>query len=148
MGLKWSKKSKWHLSTIDRSVGTINDALEFDNVNLETYTLVWLDRKLETTNDNIALLAKLRVSVNRVRTFTHLEACRMFIDAQSTDEPLVLVISGKCGQELVPCVHNLDQVNSIYVFCLNRAQHITWARSYPKVNTYLSIQCTFYFCEK
>ncbi len=144
MGLKWSKKSKSHVSVVDRSPATVEGVVRFDSMNLETFTLVWFDRKLETANENVALLAKLRASVNCVRTFTHLETCRIFIDAHSVDELLVLVVSGKDGQELVPLVHDLDQICAIYIFCMNCAHHTIWARSYPKVNIRLSIFHKFY----
>jgi hypothetical protein len=138
MGLKWGKTSNSHITAETRSPAAGEGVPKFDGMNLETFTLVWFDDKVETTNENIALLTKLRASVNRVRTFTNMEACRIFIDAQSIDEPLVLVTSGKCGHELVPLVHDLDQVNSIYIFCMNRLHHTTWANSYAKVNAHLT----------
>lgn len=141
MGLKWNKASNNQVSTADRLPGKEKDVSKFDSLNLETFTLVWLDRKLETTSDNLALLAKLRTSVNAVRTFTHLDTCRMFIEAQSVDDRLILVVSGECGQQLIPVVHDTDQINSIYIFCMNRTHHTEWARSYPKVNILLMIRC-------
>lgn len=133
MGLKWSKTSNNQLSAADRLLGTEKDISKFDSVNLETFVLVWLDRKLETTSDNLALLVKLRASVNMIRTFTHLDTCRMFIESQSADDRLILVVSGECGEQLIPVVHDTDQINSIYIFCMNRIHHTEWARSYPKV---------------
>lgn len=140
MGLKWSKKPISDDFDADRSPTAVESTLKFDNMDLETFTLVWLDRKLGTTNENAALLDKLRARVHCVRTFTHLETCKFFIEAHPFDEPLVLVISGKYGEELVPLVHNLDQISIIYIFCMNRIYHSVWAGSYAKVTIYSVIQ--------
>ena len=134
MGIKWGKDTKHYPSAADRSPTANENVLKFDGTILERFMLVWFDDQLQTTNENVALLAKLRASVNHLRTFINLETCRIFIEAQSVDEPLVLIVSGKCGQELVPLIHDLDQLNSIYIFCMNRGHHITWARLYAKVN--------------
>ena len=134
MGLKWGKKSNDNVPTVDRLPGAENTVAKFNTVNLETFTLVWLDRKLETTSDNLALLTKLRASVYFVRTFTNLNTCQIFIEAQPADDRLILIISGEYGQQLIPVVHDTVQVNSIYIFCMNRAYHSTWVHSYPKVN--------------
>jgi hypothetical protein len=132
MGPYWSTK-KPATSMVHRFPGSGENASHFESVNFETFTLVWLDPKLEKTDDNMALLTKLRGSMNCVRTFTHSDTCRLFIETQSIDEPLILLVSGTAGRELIPLVHNLEQVASIYVFCTNRAHHLTWTRSFSKV---------------
>jgi hypothetical protein len=49
------------------------------------------------------------------------------------NEKAFLICSGSLGEEFVHKVHDQAVVESIYVFCGNKAKHEQWARQYPKV---------------
>jgi tetratricopeptide (TPR) repeat protein len=44
-----------------------------------------------------------------------------------------MIISGSVGQHIVPRVHNMSQVDSIFIFCGNRKRHEQWAKEWPKI---------------
>ncbi|CAF3361091.1 unnamed protein product [Rotaria sp. Silwood1] len=103
----------------------------------KSFTFVWCDasigneNKLDDDKNTIMQLARI-VNQNRqlVHTFNDLSACQEFI----TDvDNVCLIISGAMGQELVPLIHNLDQIHSIYIFCFNREKHLAWSSPYRKV---------------
>ena len=98
---------------------------------------VWCDTSIgqrPTVNDDKHTIMQLAHVVNRnrqlVHTFNDLKACREFITHVNN---VCLITSGSMGQELVPSIHNLDQVHSIYIFCLNKTKHELWSKPYQKV---------------
>ncbi|CAF5071208.1 unnamed protein product, partial [Rotaria sp. Silwood1] len=44
-----------------------------------------------------------------------------------------MIVSGQLGQEIVPSIHKLQQVVSIYVYCMNKKKNEQWARTFAKV---------------
>ena len=44
-----------------------------------------------------------------------------------------MIISGALGQHIVPRVHNLTQVDSIFIFCSNKKRHEEWAKDWSKI---------------
>lgn len=102
-----------------------------------SFVFVWCDGSIGTQSNvddyinTIKQLARV-VNPNRqlVHTFNEACACRRFI--QDLDN-VCLIVSGTIGQDLVPIIHNLDQIHSIYVFCINKDKHRLWASHYRKV---------------
>jgi tetratricopeptide (TPR) repeat protein len=100
---------------------------------IQNFHLVWLDESIdELNNDNCRnSIAKLHQVVNTVDTFTDVDECIDFIN--SIEETTFMIYSGALGQTTIPVVHNKSQVNTIYIFCENKAQHKEWAKGWPKV---------------
>lgn len=88
---------------------------------------------MHSDQDVRAAKKRLRGTINYIKAFENCNECRAYIEKTSTDQLLLLVTSGRCGQEVVPFVHDLLQVFSIYVYCMNRQLHETWAKKYKKV---------------
>ncbi|CAF4202474.1 unnamed protein product [Adineta steineri] len=44
-----------------------------------------------------------------------------------------MIVSGSLGQHIVPCVHNMSQVDTIFIFCNNQEWHKQWAKEWPKI---------------
>ncbi|CAF3868046.1 unnamed protein product, partial [Rotaria sp. Silwood1] len=59
--------------------------------------------------------------------------CQKYIEEQSEKDRLVVIVSGQLGKEIVPSVHNLQQVMSIYVYCMNKEINEQWASRFVKV---------------
>jgi hypothetical protein len=49
------------------------------------------------------------------------------------NEKACMIISGSLGQDIVPRVHNMSQVDSIFIFCGNKKHHKQWAKEWPKI---------------
>jgi tetratricopeptide (TPR) repeat protein len=100
-------------------------------------TVVWCDQSIGSntnSNDDTNTLLQLARIVNKKRqlihTFTEIDPCREFIKHVNN---ICLIISGSFGKKLVPLVHDLIQIHSIYVFCMDKQKHDEWARQYPKI---------------
>jgi len=102
------------------------------SVNLETFSLLWLDANVHTTADNINSQTVLRRAINFLRIFDRADQCDRYI-RDTKNEKIVLIISGQLGREFVPRLHDLPQLNSVYVYCWDTDGNKQWAKNYPKV---------------
>ncbi|CAF1237974.1 unnamed protein product [Adineta steineri] len=100
---------------------------------MQNVLLIWLDSNIDETNDNCQnTITKLRCAVNDINTFTDGDQCLEFIQTM-VDNKVCMMISGSLGQHIVPRVHNMCQVDSIFIFCSNRKQHEQWITDWPKI---------------
>ncbi|CAF3816681.1 unnamed protein product [Rotaria sp. Silwood1] len=67
-----------------------------------------------------------------MKTFENEDDCMEYLE-EFYMETIFLIISGELGQQFVPKVNILDQVQSIYIFCLQKEKHEQWASNYSKV---------------
>jgi tetratricopeptide (TPR) repeat protein len=44
-----------------------------------------------------------------------------------------MIMSGSLGQNMVPRVHDMSQVDSIFIYCRNKQYHEEWAKKWPKI---------------
>ncbi|CAF1182466.1 unnamed protein product [Adineta steineri] len=100
--------------------------------NLETFSLIWLDANVNGSVENIETQQRLRTSINHLKTFQNGDECKHYIELLPKDR-FVLIVSGRLGQEVVPYIHNLRQVYSIYVYCLQKERNERWAKQYSKI---------------
>jgi hypothetical protein len=95
--------------------------------------LIWLDNRI---NDNSAdccnTITQLKSVINTINTYTDGEECIEFFKSM-TDEKACMIISGSLGQHFVPRVHNMSQVDSIFIFCVMKQRHEEWVKEWPKI---------------
>jgi hypothetical protein len=101
--------------------------------NLETFSLLWLDAQVNTTKDNRQAQEKLRQIINHLKTFDDQQQCHQYILSLSPQDRLVLIISGRCGRQLIPQIHQLRQLSSVYVYCMDKQANEQWAKDFTKV---------------
>ncbi|CAF2976839.1 unnamed protein product [Rotaria socialis] len=78
---------------------------------LEIFYLIWLDAN---AND--------------------VKQCQKYIEERSTNDRLVMIVSGQFGREIVPSIHKLRQVISIYVYCFDKVcKNKQWSDKFAKV---------------
>ncbi|CAF1189313.1 unnamed protein product [Rotaria sordida] len=65
--------------------------------------------------------------------FQDVKKCQEYIEKQSEKARLIVVVSGRLGEAIVPSIHELRQVISIYVYCKDKKSHEQWARNFAKV---------------
>ncbi|CAF0955203.1 unnamed protein product [Adineta ricciae] len=108
-------------------------APRIDPRRLQNVILVWLDNSIDKNcADCQHTISQLRQVITNINTFTDADQCTQFIQ-NITENKIYLIVSGTIGQLIVPCVHAMSQVDSIFVFCSNRKLHEQWAGEWPKV---------------
>jgi len=111
----------------------MNTAVKSQDENLETYYLIWLDSSVNRSEENIQAQKILRTSINHLLTFENEEVCLHYIDRLSYDDRVVLIVSGRLGQIIVPQVSLLRQIISIYVYCMDKQVNEQWTQHFSKV---------------
>ncbi|CAF4095714.1 unnamed protein product, partial [Adineta steineri] len=101
---------------------------------VQNFVVAWLDENIdeEINIDCQNTIIKLREVVNAVNTFTNIEECVTFI-TDIKDEKVFMISSGTLGQTSVPIVHDMTQVNTIYIFCANTTRHEQWTQQWAKI---------------
>ena len=59
-------------------------------------------------------------------------SCIQFLETIS-NEKACMIISGSLGQHIVPQVHNMSQVDSIFIFCSDKEYHEQWITEWSKI---------------
>ncbi|CAF3387338.1 unnamed protein product, partial [Rotaria sp. Silwood2] len=103
-----------------------------DIIDHDISCIIWLDANVNT-NERRSAEQKLTSIVKHFEKFQDKEQCQKYIEERSRKDRLVIVVSGQLGKEIVPSVHNLQQVTSIYVYCMNKEINEQWACSFVKV---------------
>ncbi|CAF1299682.1 unnamed protein product [Adineta steineri] len=100
---------------------------------MQNVLLIWLDSSIDETNDNCQnAITRIRRAVNDINTYTDVDQCFEFIETV-VDKKACMIISGSLGQHFVPFVHNMPQIDSIFIFCDNRKHHEQWTKDWPKI---------------
>jgi hypothetical protein len=103
---------------------------------IQPVSLVWLDDSIDHSKENINGQQQLRILDNNLKTFKNDDECEKYAKLQFRFTRIVLIVSGKLGQKIIPRIHEFPQVISIYVFCLNKQLHEKWAKGFTKVLYY------------
>jgi hypothetical protein len=100
---------------------------------LDTCPLIWLDSLVNTSQENLDGQRLIRNSIDNLKTFETVDKCEEYIQSISSEERIILIVSGRLGQEILPRIHQLRQVSFIYVYCLNKSANEQWAKEFKKV---------------
>lgn len=113
--------------------------------NLETFSLIWLDAAVNDSQENLDAQQQLRTSINYLKTFDNDAIFEEYVRSTSKDDRIVLIISGRFGVTVVPKIHPLRQITSIYVYCQDKKRNEAWAKEFKKVR---SIQSNLFVFKK
>ena len=103
-------------------------------INLETFSLVWLDITINNSKENRHTQQELRSVINHLRTFENSSECEEYIRSIPHDDRIIIIVSGVSGRQLIPRIHNLPQVCSVYVYCMQRKTNEKWTKDFTKVS--------------
>ncbi|CAF1464490.1 unnamed protein product [Adineta steineri] len=100
---------------------------------MENVFLIWLDSNIDDYNtDCNNTIKQFKRVVNNVNTFTNGEECIEFIQT-ITDNKVCLIVSESLAQDIVPHVHDIPQVDTIFIFYKNQELDKQWAKEWPKI---------------
>jgi hypothetical protein len=101
--------------------------------NLETYSLIWLDAVVNSSQENLLAQQQLRTSINHLLIFADDNECEDYIRSTPTQDRIIFIVSGRLGQKIVPRTHQLQQLFSIYVYCSDKRRNSQWSQQFSKV---------------
>ncbi|CAF3912977.1 unnamed protein product, partial [Adineta steineri] len=101
---------------------------------LEIFSLIWLDAN-EGVEDTRDTEVKLRSIINHIKKFQDVKQCQQYIEQRSKNDRLILIVSDRLGLEIVPNIHQLRQVISIYVCCKDKKNNEQWTYKFTKIKS-------------
>jgi tetratricopeptide (TPR) repeat protein len=101
--------------------------------------VIWLDSNIDAKKDIHCrdTITQLRCVINNINTFTDGDECIKFLNSIK-NEKACLIISGALGRPFVPLVHNMSQIDSIFIYCGNKKVHEQWAKDWSKIRGVLT----------
>jgi tetratricopeptide (TPR) repeat protein len=100
--------------------------------------LIWLDtnihNKIEDCPNTVTQLCQ---TVNIIHKFTDVDPCIDFL-TDSYNEKVIMVISRPLCQEMMPLIHDIAQLHTIFVTCSNENIHEQWAKEWPKIKGFFT----------
>ena len=100
---------------------------------IQNFLLIWLDANLdESKADFKTPLERLRNIVASIITFQDVKECINFLN-EISEEKVFVIVSGSLGRQVIPDFEDMPQVQSVYIFCGNKAIHEQWASKITKV---------------
>ncbi|CAF2889346.1 unnamed protein product [Rotaria sp. Silwood2] len=105
---------------------------------VQNFLFIWLDPKIDEFNDDyLNSIKQLRQTVNTIEIFCDTEECIDYI-SELQNETSFLIISSALCQMVVPLIHNMTQLYSIYVFCRKEEKYEDWTKHWSKVKDIFS----------
>ncbi|CAF1432297.1 unnamed protein product [Adineta steineri] len=100
---------------------------------IQNVILIWLDNNInENDADCDNTIKQLKRVVNNVNTFTDGEECVDFIQTISNNK-ICMIVSEALAKHIVPHVHDLSQVHTIFIFENSQEWHRQWTKEWPKI---------------
>ncbi|CAF5080841.1 unnamed protein product, partial [Rotaria sp. Silwood1] len=114
------------------------NSMSINEENLETYFLIWLDNATGNIQKKQLTQVELRSSIHYLKIFSDEELCENYIQSLSNDDRVIFIINAQLGKKFIPRIHQLSQITSIYVFCVDKSKHEAWANQYNKIKCLVS----------
>ncbi|CAF1634499.1 unnamed protein product, partial [Rotaria magnacalcarata] len=101
---------------------------------VQNFIIIWLDPNVDEFNVNFPnSIARLRNIMSWIKVFTLPDDCVDYL-TDVTDENVFLFVENSFRKQLVPLIHELPQLFSIFVFCNDDDKQQTWTKEWTKVN--------------
>ena len=96
--------------------------------------LIWLDKNIDEQNnaDCRNIINQLQRIVSRIKTFNKVDHAIDFL-TDINNEKVFMIISGALCQYLVPLIHDVSVLDSIFIFCDNKNHHEQWVKKWSKI---------------
>jgi hypothetical protein len=98
-----------------------------------TPVLIWLDAHVNEDEKNKQAQQELCSIINRFQSFEDQKQCQKYILSVPSYGRIILIVSGQLGRQIVPQIHHLQQLLSVYVYCMNKESNEKWAKDFTKV---------------
>ncbi|CAF3424027.1 unnamed protein product [Rotaria socialis] len=101
---------------------------------VQNFIIIWLDPDIDEVNVKFPdTIARLRSIVSWIKVFTLPDDSVDYL-TDVTDENVFLFVENSFGKQLVPLIHELPQLYSIFVFCNDNDEQQTWTKEWTKAN--------------
>jgi tetratricopeptide (TPR) repeat protein len=131
------QKSKQNVSTTSKNTVTTTIASSHSihprQRMAHNYLLIWIDASIDDSKQDCQnTLAQLRSVVNDVKIFTQRDEGIDFL-TEVEDMKAFLILEGTLGSQIVQLIHDIPQLDTVYIFCDNKSPHEQWTTEWAKI---------------
>ncbi|CAF3483877.1 unnamed protein product [Rotaria sp. Silwood1] len=121
-----SISATWSSTAIVESSNSASALIPSADQNLEGITLIWFDSSIGSNEDTKQTQKELR-EINNFIVFPTEEQAAVNYIKSITKEKIFLVTSGHCASSILSLVEHMQQVDSVFIFCLKveKYKHLT-----------------------
>jgi hypothetical protein len=101
--------------------------------NLETVWQIWLSNSISNSQNIGGALEQAPSLINHLKTFENIIECEQFIRSLSNNDLIVFIVDDLLGQQIIPRIHELQQVFAIYVYSTESQPNESWFKQFSKV---------------
>jgi len=91
-----------------------------------------ISKAVKSTLDFEYSIRQLQLSIDTIDSFIDPEQCIDFLK-KKTDETIFLIASNDLDQSTIPHIHDMSQLNSIYLLGKKKRQHKQWIKNWTKI---------------
>jgi tetratricopeptide (TPR) repeat protein len=123
------QKSKENISASSMGAGAIGPRQRI----AQNFLVIWIDANIdESTQDCQNTLGQLRSVVNDINIFTKPDEAVDFL-TEVHGKNAFLIIEGTLGQHILSLIHDIPQLDAIYLFYSNECEHEKWTKEWVKI---------------
>ena len=101
--------------------------------NLEKVWQIWLATSISNSRNIGDDLEQARSVIDHLKTFEDIIECEQFIHSIPDNDRIVLIVDDLFGQQVIPRIHDLQQVFAIYVYSTESQSNESWFKQFSKV---------------
>ncbi|CAF1440021.1 unnamed protein product [Adineta steineri] len=97
------------------------------------YLLVWVDANIDQADKDCQdTLTQLKSVVSNINLCTEPNQCIQVLNKADKQQAFVIT-SGSLGKNLVPKIHDMPQLDAVYIFCGDKSRHQGWTQNWTKI---------------
>jgi tetratricopeptide (TPR) repeat protein len=115
------------------TAAAVSDANHQQKCIIRNYLLILIDVVTDQSNNDCQnILAQLQNVVNDVNVFTERDKCVDFL-TDNVDMKAFMIVSDDLGQQIIPLIHDILQLDDIYILCSNTTEYEKWTKQWGKI---------------
>jgi hypothetical protein len=100
--------------------------------NNEDVALIWFDENIDRRSDVLDTANLLRITNRYVLFCADKQTCLHSIKSMK-NKKIILVLAGKCAQDILEQVHSNEQLDSIFIFCIRPGRYCSLRDHFSKI---------------
>ena len=112
---------------------TLPKILQSNENNFDSLSLVWLDDLPDDNQEYSNAQGRLRTKIRHIKLFKDSTKCKHYIKSLQKGDRFILIINDRLAHSLLPKIHSLQQLSSIYIRLTELKQKEIWQKQFTKV---------------
>ncbi|UJR10994.1 hypothetical protein I4U23_015178 [Adineta vaga] len=99
----------------------------------DKFVCIWLDKQSNRSDDYTYIHNTLQTILDSFRTYRNANQCVDYIFNLKNMKGILITID-TFAEEIIPVIHNCEQINSIYILTSKKTTYQAWIKDYSKIH--------------